>query len=173
MNVEDIREGIKGLINKHREGVTVDEILVGAKGYKRSQISRAVRYLYNTKQIDKIDNIGGVQVYKPVDNPKVYNGLDIAELYFKYERGTVKLNGGNLRTDDRKELEIVLTDAYNLQDTYKEITLKVRMYDEEKNRVATLIYSPKGDKGIMYEIGALIPKTESELLDFVRRGEVI
>ena len=172
--VERIREDVKYIVEQHPEGVTADEVCKGIGIYDKGQILRATRYLYNTKQIEKIENDGCVQVYKPANNPKIYNGLDSADLYFKYERGSIKLCNGEIRRDDRKEIEHILVKAYEIRDkTYKDTSFKIRMYNEEETRVATLIYSPNGDKGVMYDMGSLIPKTDEELLNFVRGGEVL
>lgn len=169
--IEKVRYDIKNIIDRHKEGVNIDEIASSKlTEYSRDQIGRAVRYLYNTKQIDRLDRRGCIQTYMPVIDKE---HTSLAELYDKYKRGVVHLQNGYIPKSDRKELERLLSNAMKIKDdTLKVIDIKVRMYDED-DRVCTLMYSPTGNIGVMYEIGNIIPKSENELLGFIRRGEVI
>lgn len=166
------RDELELLINKHPEGLTTDEITaVVHKRYTTVDVGRDLRNLYNTERVDRVPSELRIHTYIPSMRGK--DTKPIAFNYLKYLRGEVALINGTIPPQPRKELiELIENNIRIKNSTPKDLSMKVKFMDEKNNRVATLIYEPKGNSGVMYKMGELNVMDERGLLNFLGRGVV-
>lgn len=174
--IEDARirgDEIEQLINRHPEGLTTEEIAAAVKTrYNYLNVSRSLRSLYKNKRVDRVPSDLRIHTYIP-SMRGTENVKPIAFNYMKYLRGEVPLIKGTIPSQPRKELTELIENNMRIKSiTPKDLSMRVKFMDEQNDRVATLIYEPNGNSGVMYKMGELNVMDERGLLNFLGRGVV-
>lgn len=166
------RDELESLINKHPEGLTTDEVAAAVnKRYTPLDVGRALRNLYKNKRVDRVPSELRIHTYIP--SMRGGDTKPIAFNYIKYLRGEVPLINGVIPPQPRKELiELIENNMRIKNSTPKDLSMRVKFMDERNGRVATLIYEPNGNSGVMYKMGELNVMDERGLLNFLGRGVV-
>lgn len=101
--------------------------------------------------------------------PKKDRRLPIAYLYYDYSRADIPLVKGKIHKTYRDDIIRLLKYTKRIgATTPKDTTFKIKFFDENEKRVATLVSSNRQPSGMMYEMGTLIPMNENELIEVVK-----